>query len=776
MTFLTDIARAFFAFLDCSIYTLINWAYQLLMYLANLDLFGMTFTEVIGGQETHVTSTIEVFAGRVYSLLAVFMLFRIAFSLLQYLVDPNKFYDEKKGASSIVKHVIISLLLIVTVPMIFQKAFDVQQIILNSGVIGELILGDVNYGTDKKPDTTSASGENATAANNMQFLVLGTFMSIDPSVITSCENGPVLGTVAMATAVNADGTYCVDEVSKVLDDNGLKITDFFYTDSGTDNRNVWDFSQLINVKSNGKYIIDYKMLVSTVVGGFIVILLIRFCLDIAVRIVKLGFLEIIAPIPIVAYMGPSDKESSMLSRWGKECLSTYLALFVRLAILFFAFYVIDVITDAFCATSSDMKQYYMNGDAPVGIMGMFVVVMVILGTLIFANQLPKLISKIFGTSGEDALGGIGFSPKKAIDSSPLAKATVGGVTGLATGLGIGALGTATGAGKGRFFTAAMSGMKAGIGGKSANDIRKMTVDGNRDLRNAISNGSTLTGRIRSRATNFLGIQGALGKVEDEKRVQENIVHDLEGQKYNLQQEMKPYKERFEARNNVISALTEIKDRAYEKAKEDNTYQDYMAQIASAEQQAKNATDPAEQQRQFRAIADLKKQAEDYARGAGSIAWLNQNRNDAKIVASFAKYNNAKTIAAGRGIRVNDGNDGVTDFAQANLNALFNKDNVETELTNRNTEDWSTGVAPRENRITELDEEISFHQHVMSNIDETHKEVGSDYTGGRQSGGTTIRNTTERPDAGQHPGNHNSPIGPGPGGHGQGGFGPGPHNH
>ena len=303
-----SLIRSFLAFIDCSVYTLISWAYELLLYLANLDLFGITW----GGNG----SIISQFSGKIYSLLCVFMLFRLAFSLLQYMVDPNKFYDEKKGSTAMVKHVIVSLLLIVSVPIIFQKAFEVQGIILEQNVLGQLILGETNSGIDS---TTKKSVNHETAVD-MQFLVLGTFMSIDTTVVPSCKDGPVLGTVSMALAGENEGD-CLREVSEIFDTKkNISIDTFFATtkDTGESERSIWSFQNIINAENDeGNYVINYMAGISTVVGLVIVFLLGTFCVDVAMRVVKLGFLELIAPIPIVAYMGPTDKESGMLSKWGK---------------------------------------------------------------------------------------------------------------------------------------------------------------------------------------------------------------------------------------------------------------------------------------------------------------------------------------------------------------------------------------------------------------------------------------------------------------------------
>ena len=69
----TDITNMFFTWLDRAVYSLITIFYQLLLYLANLDLFGMsTIGEAISDPNTE--NIIVIFSSRVYALLGIFML------------------------------------------------------------------------------------------------------------------------------------------------------------------------------------------------------------------------------------------------------------------------------------------------------------------------------------------------------------------------------------------------------------------------------------------------------------------------------------------------------------------------------------------------------------------------------------------------------------------------------------------------------------------------------------------------------------------------------
>lgn len=439
MSWLTDIFRWLFFQIDNIVYGLISILYELLMYLANLDLFGISSMYTGSGFVMDDNNLIFKFASRIYVFLGVIMLFQIAFAILQYMVNPDAFSDKGKGFGKLVTNCLVSLVLIVTVPFIFAFAYNIQSKILSSNVIGKIVLGN------SVGDSTSINAANKTMSVDMQFLVFGTFASIDDDVFYGiCKDGPVLGTKAM---VQATGTYdpnndygekeenasCLDRVQKELmmdgDEERSNIGYFFRTDD-KDGRDFSKYSDIINVKdSQGTYIIDYMFIISTIVGVVVVLLLISSCIEVAVRAIKLAFLEIIAPIPIVSYMDPRKSYSdSMLAKWIKECSSTFASLFIRLAIIYFVFFMVDAITSTILATNTSAT--YANGDVPSGWMAILVQVMIIIGLLIFANQIPKLIE---GITGIKASGNFSLNPLKTISQSPLAAGVLGGVAGFAGG-------------------------------------------------------------------------------------------------------------------------------------------------------------------------------------------------------------------------------------------------------------------------------------------------------------------------------------------------------
>ena len=474
----TDLLNMFFTFLDRIVYGLITFLYQLLLYLANLDLFGMSD---LSSPDNVITN----FSGRVYALLGIFMLFKVSFSILQYMVNPDDFSDKSKGFGKMVTNVLVSLCLIVAVPYIFQLAFEAQGIILKSNFLGHLILGETVSGTNIDEVDMSVNEE---MAEDLQFLVYGSFFSVDTTVVGECANGPVLGTKSMAQSED-----CLNTLAEVFKDVGgeQKLGDFFAAGGADSMARRFDaFGEVVNVKRNNKYVFKYMPVISTIAGGFVVLMLLTFCFDVAVRIVKLGFLEIIAPIPIISYMDPKQSgKDGMLGRWGSECFKAYISLFIRIAIIFFAFFVIDLVANQILVNPSD--QIYLNEQAPTGLMAVFVQVMVILGVFMFAKEVPKLLERLI--PGMQGAGDLNLNPFK----NPAFSTVAGG----AVGLGVGAIASGIAAGKTSLdsgeskFTAFRRGLGGTISGGLRGGISSIAAGG----KNAFSKATSASGDVARNA-------------------------------------------------------------------------------------------------------------------------------------------------------------------------------------------------------------------------------------------------------------------------------------
>lgn len=437
------ILRSISWFFDNIVYGLISMCYELLIYLSNVDI--VTGNEYIGS-----------LINRIYVLLGIFMLFKVSFSIIQYIVDPNAFTDSGKGFGKLVTNLLVAIVLLVSVPWIFDTAYKFQGAILRSNVIGSLIMGTSfeNGGEVADPTQETIKGTNATTmARDAQFLTFSAFFKVNPDAISACEGTPILGSKSMASE---NGRQCLEELNTFMSENddigkqGVTLNDFFPTTAG-DARKFESFGALASAKKDGQFVIDYLPIISTLAGGYVVFLLITFCIDVAIRVLKLAFLQMVAPISIVSYIDPKESMSnSKLHNWIKEVVSTYASLFIRLATIFLVMVLISAIASTVLESGNLIDKSQLQ---PNAVYNMFIYVFLIIGAFMFAKQVPQMIENLFGIKMS---GQLNLNPMKAYKESGL---------GAAVGLGGAAIGGA---------------VLGGIGNTAANMAR------NRELKQKLS--------------------------------------------------------------------------------------------------------------------------------------------------------------------------------------------------------------------------------------------------------------------------------------------------
>lgn len=336
-SWLFDIIRSILFLIDGIVYRLVDAVYSLFMEIANTTIF--------------TNDIIDLFSKKVYALIGIFMLFKVSFSVLTYIVNPDEFNDKNKGMSKLITNIVISLALLIGVPFIFKEAMDLQRIILKDNVIPAI------FSTDE-----SNLGE-------IDFF------------------GPQL---AYNTFRN------------------------FYTPAG-ENLNTLLKSDVNEKDNNGEYTHEYTFIVSTVVGVVVVLLLVTFCFDIALRSIKIGFLRMLAPIPILARIDPK-KGNEVFNKWTKTCITTYLDLFLRLISIYFAIFIISMITKVKTVDAVTGNTVEVSG---------LTVVFIILGALMFAKQIPKLIEDLTGIKLD---GVFTINPLKKLEEVPIAGKPLSSVT------------------------------------------------------------------------------------------------------------------------------------------------------------------------------------------------------------------------------------------------------------------------------------------------------------------------------------------------------------
>lgn len=339
-----------------AIYSLISILFDVFYNLANIRILNAGY-EVNGIWHD---APITVIYKRVTLLLGIIMVFYVTFQFIKYVLEPDTFSDKEKGGEKLVFKLIIVVVLMGTVPTIFDKAYDVQRLILNSHLIDKVLIGNANSNVE-------SFGRNLSA--NVFSLFYYQDVSVSEGLI--CEDNL---TCQEIVKMNLGGITRAGSMPVITTGLGKKVND-------------------------GRYAIHFDTWFAMGVGLFLCYILVLYVVDVGVRVAQLTYLQIIAPIPIIAYLSP--KKDGMFQKWAKQCVITFLDLFIRLFIICFMLLVISNIN-----ISSIGESINANVDETTKT---WVYIALILGLLLFAQKAPKLIQELFPNMGA-AMGNFGLKP------------------------------------------------------------------------------------------------------------------------------------------------------------------------------------------------------------------------------------------------------------------------------------------------------------------------------------------------------------------------------
>lgn len=527
------LVRQFFFAIDNVIYNFIPTLYNLLTDIARTSVLSQ--------------SSIKDISNRVYNLLAIFMVFKVTFSLIMYVVNPDDFSDKTKGVSKLTTNIVISLTLLILTPYFFSYAYQLQTILLESDDLGTLIFGKTN-----SDGSSVKSSKFTSAGDTIAYSAMAPFFIPDTSItdLASCK---------ILTTNSGDGEIfnqkCADALSKVSSNNDSNFTstdvqNYIYGTEAqslglTFRQNMVLASSKVSRSSDDSddesFVMEYRIIFSTAVGVIVVLLLLSFCIDVAVRSVKLAFLQLIAPIPILSYIDPKSGKDGMFKKWYEMCFKTYISLFVRLLALYFAIFIISKIGEL----SDVINGSYQSNKV--------VKIFVIVGALMFAKQLPKILEGLGIKLDGD--GKFNLNPIKRLEDQ-----AIGGkaITGAAAGLAGGAVGALTGAGVGRALSGGLSGA---LGKKGFNETWKATKDKNAAMRTARLDGSTMLGRAGARFSNTFGTRGALGRIEQEKHDIQDKINSEKNAKEAIEASIAPTRQKIADHKRYADSLKTMEQRA-----------------------------------------------------------------------------------------------------------------------------------------------------------------------------------------------------------------------
>ena len=249
--------RIFFFGIDWLLYNFIPTIYNFIITISRTSILSQGQIKDIGG--------------RIQALLGVFMLFKVAMSIITYIINPDEFSDKSKGFAKLWQNAIISLILLILTPYIFGMAYDLQGMLLEDNSLMNLVFGDKSVDSNFRSNAGQEIAFSVMIPFFLPHTANGDNINHD---ISSCNN-----------VLNADNTFnnecmeaMLDETRDQRNDESDAITVENYT-KGIELRNLGltfrSDAALMTTNWNDSFVINYKFLISTAVA--VVVLLIYGC-------------------------------------------------------------------------------------------------------------------------------------------------------------------------------------------------------------------------------------------------------------------------------------------------------------------------------------------------------------------------------------------------------------------------------------------------------------------------------------------------------------------
>lgn len=401
--FINILAAFFISLLDSIAYLLLAAGYNIFYAVSQIDIFG--------GTDAGETIYNEITA-RIYTAISIVMVFVFAYYLIMMIVDPEGGKD--KAPSVLVKETVIAFITVILLPTVFKYMSLFQTHVITNNTIGNIILGSGG----------SSGDENINYGKQVSLIVFASFYHPEGTAYADYFNND--GTMVsnpkdVCTGGGADSDVCdawIEGLEGWQKDTGLGAID-----------SISKKSALYNTTNDegGMY---YMWIITTVVGVVAAWFFFSYAIDMGTRCVKLGFLQLIAPAPVLMKIFPSGKKT--FDAWFAEIKKCYLEIFLRLAIIFFIVKLCTMVPTfitAVLGSGNNVSGGFLTKALAT--------VCLILGLLKFAKDAPQLFKTLFA-SGSGLFAGLDWKPgmKRRINENEYA------VKGAAMGLGaVGGLGS-----------------------------------------------------------------------------------------------------------------------------------------------------------------------------------------------------------------------------------------------------------------------------------------------------------------------------------------------
>ncbi len=384
-----EILRTICIAIDMGIYFLLSQAYQLFFAVASINLLS--------------GDSIVLLFNRIQLVVGIYIVFKLVFSAINGLINPEAFVDKKSGVGNIVSRTLLMLfMLLMVVPInipnasnsfeiqvnnngvLFGTLYTLQDRILYSNTIGRMVLGT------PAPENLDEEVEVEDELSNQNDML--------------AEGGSAFTAAIMKTFVqismnpDAEGSNYEDYNNYACSNDGATIFSE-YSQADT----IDDVFELVDTKcenSEGDEIFAYSYLpgISGIAGIVLIVCFVAWSVDVAIRTFKLMILRLIAPIPIVSYIDPKSAKDGAFGSWVKNLSIIYLSLFFRLFTVYFGLFLVNTIL------STDTSQL-LRGNVLVASL---TIVVLVIGVFAFISLAPKFIKDVLGLKNQ-GLTNIGMS-------------------------------------------------------------------------------------------------------------------------------------------------------------------------------------------------------------------------------------------------------------------------------------------------------------------------------------------------------------------------------
>lgn len=377
-----------------SLFKLVDSAYRIFLQLSKTNIFSEEYYNDI--------------VGNIYKILSIVMLFALAYGILLKIVDPDgssKGIDGKKFISKFV----LSIILIAVVPSLFSFAYGFQGAVLDSQILGGILTGEISNPSDENISDSSLTKYGGITMSVNSFLPF--FNVVDPDYADDVDSFEANSKEKLdATAISPDGksisiscpTCTYEQVVNFAKQTGSFAGFKVFA------RDMYDSK------------VDFDWFAALFVAIFLIYAIISFCFDMAIRICKLAFFQIIAPIAIICNIIP--KMDDVFKKWTSNTTKTFISVFTRTFVMNFGVYLISICVKIFEDTKlkPELGSAFLNG---------LFKCFVIMGIVAFVRQAPKLLSDLFGFGDGDMK--LGIKDKLKAGGAFVAGAAIGGgITGL----------------------------------------------------------------------------------------------------------------------------------------------------------------------------------------------------------------------------------------------------------------------------------------------------------------------------------------------------------